>query len=275
MTGAANGHQFRIVDLENDGKDEISQIGYVLNGDGTLRYTLGEYDVVHGDRFYIGKFDPDSPDFNGYGIQQDNRKGLLEYYYNAGTGKMIWQHSTTPPAGDIGRGNVGDLDPRYPGYEVWSFTGIYNGPTNTKITDQSEVKAPWPAFRIWWDEDLLSENSHEKIIEKWNYNTNSTSRLETLYKHHNATTNYLKAPIFYGDILGDWREEVVMVSNDNTKLVVFTTDIPTDTRLYTLAQNPAYRNSMTIKGYQQSHLTDYYLGDGMSTPPQPNITLAP
>jgi rhamnogalacturonan endolyase len=29
---------------------------------------------------------------------------------------------------------------------------------------------------------------------------------------------------------------------------------------------------MTIKGYMQSHLTDYYLGNGMATPPNPNIT---
>jgi rhamnogalacturonan endolyase len=28
---------------------------------------------------------------------------------------------------------------------------------------------------------------------------------------------------------------------------------------------------MTVRGYMQSHLTDFYLGDGMSTPPTPNI----
>ncbi|MFM9279661.1 rhamnogalacturonan lyase family protein [Paenibacillus jiagnxiensis] len=269
----ADGHQVRIVDLDSDGKDEIAQIGYVLNGDGTVRYSLHEDNVVHGDRFYIGKFDPDSSEFYGYGVQQDNKTGLLEYYYNATTGKMIWQHYTTPPAGDVGRGDVGDIDPRYPGYEAWSFSGIYNGPTNTQITEPD--KAPWPALRIWWDGDLLSESLNDKILDKWNYNTSSVSRLETLYKHHNATTNYRKASLFYGDILGDWREEIIVAGNDYSQLVVFTTDKPTDTRLYTLAQNPAYRNSMTIKGYLQSHLTDYYLGDGMTTPPRPNIELAP
>ena len=28
---------------------------------------------------------------------------------------------------------------------------------------------------------------------------------------------------------------------------------------------------MTVKGYMQSHMLDYDLGDGMSTPPTPNI----
>lgn len=116
---------------------------------------------------------------------------------------------------------------------------------------------------------------NKSVTEKWNYNTNSLGRLLTNYKYHNAVPNFRGFPVFYGDILGDWREEVIMASSDYSKLVVFTTNTPTDTRLYTLAQNPAYRNSMTIKGYVQSHLPDYYLGEGMSTPPRPNITLVP
>ncbi|MEO2258617.1 hypothetical protein ABGV43_17130 [Paenibacillus amylolyticus] len=276
----AEGHQLRIIDLDGDGKDEIAQIGYVLNGDGTLRYTLNKYNVIHGDRFYIGKLDPNAEGLQGYGIQQDNPYGLLEYYYNASTGEMIWEHSTTPPAGDVGRGDIGDIDPRYPGFETWSFSGIYNGSTNTQVTTSD--KSPWPALRIWWDGDLLSETMNKNVTEKWDYNTSSLGRLLTNYKYHNAVYNFRDFPVFYGDILGDWREEVIMASYEKTldevvysKLVVFTTSTPTDTRLYTLAQNPAYRNSMTIKGYVQSHLPDYYLGEGMSTPPRPNITLTP
>lgn len=269
-----DGHQMRIVDLDSDGKDEIAEIGFVLNGDGTLRYSLYNQNIFHGDRFYIGKFDPNSSNFQGYGIQQDNTTGLLEYYYDAATGAMIWQHTTTPPAGDVGRGDVGDIDPRYAGYETWSFSGIYNGPSNTQLTTAAE--SPWPAFRLWWDGDLLSESLNETKFEKWNYTTNTVSRLLTAYKYHNAVLNWRNAPVFYGDIAGDWREEVILPSyTDYSKLIVFTTNIPTTTRLYTLAQNPAYRNSMTIKGYAQSHLTDYYLGEGMSTPPRPNIYLAP
>ncbi|KAI7260621.1 hypothetical protein KC345_g10017 [Hortaea werneckii] len=51
---ADDGHQMRIVDLDSDGKDEIADIGFVLNGDGTLRYSLFDQGVQHGDRFYIG-----------------------------------------------------------------------------------------------------------------------------------------------------------------------------------------------------------------------------
>lgn len=269
-----DGHQMRIADLDGDGKDEINEVGFALNSDGSLRYTLADSNVRHGDRFYIGKFDPNSPGLQGYGVQQNNKTGILEHYYDATTGFMHWQHIDEATAGlqDIGRGDIGDLDPRYPGFEVWSFSGIYNGPTNTQIT--TKENQPYPSFRLWWDGDLLSESWNDGKIEKWNYETSKVSRLVTNYKFENAKVNDRRAPAFYGDIFGDWREEVVMTNNDYSKLVIFTTSTPSNTRLYTLAQNPMYRNSMTIKGYYQSHLPDYYLGSEMTIPSKPNIYLA-
>ncbi|MBQ8540154.1 MAG: hypothetical protein IJ435_01640, partial [Clostridia bacterium] len=73
-------------------------------------------------------------------------------------------------------------------------------------------------------------------------------------------------PMFYGDILGDWREEFIMTSGDYSRLVIFSTTIPTDYRLDCLAQNPCYRNGMTGKGYYQSHMLDYFLGHNMDFP---------
>lgn len=78
-------------------------------------------------------------------------------------------------------------------------------------------------------------------------------------------------PMFFGDILGDWRTEVVLLNASYSELLIFTTNLPSSTRLYTMAHNPAYRNHMTIKGYMQSGMLDYYLGEGMSTPAEPNI----
>ena len=267
-TAAPDGHQIRIIDVDGNGTDEVCDIGYTLNSNGSLRYSLAGQGVVHGDRTQIGKLDPNRAGMQGYAVQQDNPSGLLEYYYDANTGTILWKHIGA--VGDVGRGAAGDIDPRYNGWEVWSFQGIYNGPSNTKLTD--EPNRPYPNFRIWWDGDELAENLHDEKIEKWNYSSSTVSRLVTMWNFDGGTGSDRNAPMFYGDILGDWREEVILVSPDFSKLVVFTTNVPTNTRLYTLAHNPAYRNCMTIKGYMQSHLTDYYLGNGMATPPNPNIT---
>ncbi|RYD19856.1 MAG: hypothetical protein EOP88_17395, partial [Verrucomicrobiaceae bacterium] len=75
-------------------------------------------------------------------------------------------------------------------------------------------------------------------------------------------------PQFWGDILGDWREEYLCVANDNSELRIYTPKTASVTRLYTLMHNPQYRMQTTTKGYAQASYVDYYLGTGM-TPPQP------
>lgn len=53
----------------------------------------------------------------------------------------------------------------------------------------------------------------------------------------------------YGDILGDWREEVICTGSDYASLVILSTTVPTQYRNECLAQDPCYRNCMTAKGY--------------------------
>jgi rhamnogalacturonan endolyase len=267
--GLAEAHQYRIVDVNEDGVDDMAHIGYVLNGvDGTVLYTLPG--IIHGDRFHIGKFDPNRPGLQGYGVQQVNPNGTLEYYYDARNGQILWTHTGTPS--DVGRGNAADIDPARPGYEVWSFSGIYHAPTNTKLTD--DPARPWPNLRLWWDGDDGSELFDNGKIEAWNPATNSVQRLLTCSDYEGATGSYRGAPLFYGDIMGDWREEVIMRNPANNRLVIFTTNIPTNISRPPLTQDRYYRNDLTVKGYMQSHHTSYYLGEGGSNPnPGTGVTL--
>ena len=268
---APDGHNTRIVDVDGDGRDEIAEIGFVLNGDGRLRYSLGPQGVVHGDRFHIAKIDPGRAGLQGYGVQQDNANGLREYYYDAATGAMIWKHVEAGVA-DVGRGMAADIDAGRPGMEVWSFSGLYNGPANQRLADT----APWPQHGLWWDGDLTAELFNDGKIEKWNparpSASNQVPRLLKVEDHGGQPFGVY--PALIGDLHGDWREEVVVTNAASTELLVFTTGQPTATRLYTLAHNPAYRNAMTLKGYLQPHHLDYFLGAGMSQPPAPKIAYA-
>ena len=273
---APDGHNTRIIDVDGDGKDEVAEIGFVLNGNGTLKYSLGPRGVVHGDRFHIAKMDPSRPGLQGYGVQQDNPSGLRDYYYDAATGNIIWQHVEAGTA-DVGRGMVGDIDPRHPGMEVWAFSGVYNAPTN-RLTQSSTSLQPWPQTGLFWDGDITMELLNDGKIEKWNPNaptgTSSVPRLVTTGTFGAVDASQNVQPTFHGDILGDWREEVVYTNASHNELIIFTTNQPSSTRLYTLAHNPAYRNAMTLKGYMQSHHVDYFIGAGMAQPPRPNITYA-
>jgi rhamnogalacturonan endolyase len=272
---APDGHNTRIMDVDGDGRDEIAEIGFVLNGDGTERYTLADDGIIHGDRFYIADIDPSNPGLEGYGVQQDNPSKLHEYYYDAADGTMIWKHIGAGVS-DVGRGLVADIDAGDPGLEAWSFGGIYNAAENT-LAEPNAALYPWPQFSLWWDGDVGGELLNDSKIEEWDpanpRESGRVGRYQNLatYGAINPASNP-RNPTFIGDIVGDWREEVVMTNASSTELIVFTTNKPTTTRLYTLAHNPAYRNGMTLKGYMQSHAVDYYLGFGMKLPSAPAIT---
>jgi hypothetical protein len=208
-------------------------------------------------------------------VQQDNPSGLLEYYYDAANGNVIWRHGGGPA--DVGRGMAGDVDPRFPGMEVWSFSGLYNAAAN-RLTEPDASLRPWPQLGLWWDGDLTMELLNDGKIEKWDparpAPSGSLPRLVSTW-NHGAVRAAQGGPTLVGDLLGDWREEAVYTNAAYDELIVFTTNQPTPHRLYTLAHNPAYRNAMTFKGYMQSHHVDYFLGAGMAQPPRPDITYAP
>jgi hypothetical protein len=145
------------------------------------------------------------------------------------------------------RWHIGKFNPTIPG-----LTGV--APAN---------------FRIWWDGDLLSENLDGNKISKWAYPGMPADAFSgaTLSSSNIPGGN---RPPLYGDMFGDWREEVML--EQSPSLRIYATAIPTDERIYTLMHNPEYRNAMVEKGYTQSRFVDFYLGEGMTDPPRPNIT---
>jgi autotransporter-associated beta strand protein len=265
-------HSLRIADVNHDGVDELVEIGSVRNGaDGT---TLFDTELLHGDRFHTTDMDPDRPGLETYSIQQLNPTLLATLLYEAGTGKIIkkWY---APNVVDVGRGDALDMDPRYRGVEVFSTQpGIYD----CKGNFISNSVAPFPTLGIWWDADLQREmfsardgNGYQPCLNKWDY-LNNTANL--IYNVHNegVHTAYGGRPAFFGDILGDWREEFIVIANDYSSMRIYTTTIPATNRLYCLMQNPEYRDQCTAKGYYQASYPDYYLGEQMLPPPLPPVS---
>jgi rhamnogalacturonan endolyase len=271
--GGADYHQIRILDVDGDGKDELADGGYVIDDDGTLLYALGG-GVIHGDRFHITDMDPARPGLEGWGIQQDNPNGLETYYYDAATGQLLRTYDNPNGAGaDMGRGTVADLFPDRPGLEYWSFNGLYSASSGDLIVPEQNENVPWPNFVMQWDGDVGGELLDNNRVGDWN----TTARARNTYSWRRTFEGLVQARgaiPFYGDIFGDWREEALLETADHRELRIYTTTFTTDVRLYTLVHNPAYRNGLTVHGYRQSVLVDYFLGFGMSQPPAPAIRLA-
>jgi rhamnogalacturonan endolyase len=259
-----NNHQIRCLDINGDGLDEFVNGGYARDGAGKLLWNMASQGVVHGDRWHIGKFDPTKPGLTGVAIEQ-NGPSFDAYEYDPATGKLL--HTWGQNGGDLGRGDTGDIDPAKPGYEFWGGASL----GIVSVVDYTQIATGIPPanFRIWWDGDLLSENLDGNQISKWAYPGMPSSAFG------GATLAGMvpggNRPPLYGDMFGDWREEVMYEQSGGAMLRIYSTAIPTDKRIYTLMHDPEYRNAMVEKGYTQSRFVDFYLGEGMTDPPRPNI----
>ena len=261
-------HNLFVADVDNDGKDEIVYGSMCVDDNGKGLYTTG---LRHGDAVHVTDMDPSHPGLEVFGIHEieEKTKGPGTAMYDAATGKILWSGD---PDKDVGRGMSADIDPRYPGYECWGGSDGLMAANGEKIG----VSPRSVNFRIWWDGDLLSELLDGTHIDKWDYKNGKLDNLFDAKIYNCLSNNGTKAtPALSADLFGDWREEVILRTEDSKELRIFSTTIPTDYRVYTLMQNPQYRLSIAWQNvaYNQPPYTDYFLGEGMQPPPKQNIVL--
>ncbi|MFI7207016.1 rhamnogalacturonan lyase family protein [Micromonospora aurantiaca (nom. illeg.)] len=263
--GAAAGqgnHQLSVADVDNDGRQEIVYGAATIDDNGRLLYSTGN---GHGDALHVGDLDPSRAGLEVFKVDEDGSKPS-SWMADARTGQIIWQ---TAPSGDNGRGVSGDVWAGSPGAESWS--SAVDGLLNTR--GQNVGRKPSSAnFLIWWDGDPVRELLDATKIDK--YGTGGDTRLLT--GSGVASNNGTKStPALSADLLGDWREEVVWRTSDSTALRIYSTPVTTGLRLPTLMHDPQYRVAVAWQNtaYNQPPHPGYFLGDGMSTPPAPNIYL--
>jgi len=262
-------HSLAIGDVDGDSKDEIVYGAAVIDDNGTGKYTTG---LGHGDALHLGDFNPSRPGLEVFGVHENTSAAYGAELHDANTGQILWGVYT---GADTGRGLAADIDPRYPGAEMWASSGVgVRRVTGQLITSNT----PSINFAIWWDGDLLRElldhSGGTGIIDKWNYNSSNTTRLLTASGA--VSINGTKGnPSLQADILGDWREEVIWPTADSNALRIYTTTATTTHRIYTLMHDPIYRLSVAWQnvGYNQPPHTGFFLGDGMAAPPTPSIYL--
>ncbi len=259
-------HSLTIGDVDGDGKHEITYGAAAIDDNGTGLYSTG---LGHGDALHMSDMNPDRPGQEVWMIHEEpasyGANGLE--FRDARTGSLIF--GLSGEGVDVGRGLAMDLDPRHRGYEMWGSRGGLMSANGVQI---SAAKPSQTNFAVWWDGDLLRELEDGTAVRKWNWTTNTSSVL--LSPAGVASNNSTKAtPALTADILGDWREEVIWRTADNTALRIYTTTIPAQNRIYTLMHDAQYRVAIAWQNtaYNQPPHPSFYLGDGMSAPPVPNI----
>ena len=272
-------HQVRAADVDGDGKDEFVEISYVIDDDGS--HLCRAPGIEHGDRHCLADIDPDRPGLEQFFIQQTNIIGMG--LWDACTGEII-KANYLGAVGDVGRGVCAALDPNRRGMQYFS-TMNNNQVYDCHGDEIAGATGMFPAEMLWWGPEMsrymvspIGSSGYNIAFNRFNAKTQSMERVTPNF-YLEGGDYYLQAfyagrPAFWGDILGDWREEMVLARRDTTGFAVVSTWDQTDHRQYCLFQDPGYRLQTTARGYYQSPDVDFYMAADMPEPPVPAVQLA-
>ena len=260
--GGQGNHQLSVADVDGDGRDEIIYGAMTLDDDGKGLFTTR---LHHGDALHVSDLDPTRPGLESFSPHESPKfNGRIgASFRDARTGKVLW---STPAEKDVGRGVAIDIDPRHPGSECWAVNSgdLFNAKGRSIST-----KRPGAAnFAVWWDGDPQRELLDRAHINKWNWKDGEESRL--LSAEGCTWNNGTKAnPVLSGDILGDWREEVVWRTTDSSALRIYVSAIPTPYRCVTLLHDRQYRFALAWQnvGYNQPPHPSFDMASRLSSAP--------
>ena len=271
-------HNFSINDVDMDGRDEIVYGSMVIDDNGKGLSTTGR---GHGDAQHTSDLDPFRWGEEIFTCHEDKPGSMLR---NATTADVYFTCSSDR---DDGRCMAGNFSNSYPGCLMSSART--NGYISS-VTGQTAMASDGTMtqnFRIYWDGDLLEETFNYGQMSEDGYvhglnphvvklGTNWSNSGYWAFGNNVWTCNSTKgSPNFQGDILGDWREELILRTSDH-KLRIYTTTEVTKVRNYTLWHDHDYRNAMCWQmcGYNQPPHVSYFLGqlEGITIAPPPLTT---
>ena len=245
-------HNLRVGDVDGDGCDEIIYGSCAIdhNGKGLYSTRMG-----HGDAIHLTHFDPSRKGLQVWDCHENKRDGST--YRDAATGEILFQIKDST---DVGRCMAADIDPTHPGVEMWSVAS--GGIRNVKgEVVKDRVRGLSCNMAVWWDGDLLRELLDRNMVSKYNWEKGVCERIAIF--EGTLSNNGTKAnPCLQGDIVGDWREEILMRTADNTALRLYVSTIPTDYRFHTFLEDPIYRISIATQNvaYNQPTQPGFYFG---------------
>ena len=277
-------HNYIIADVDEDGRDEIVYGSMVIDDNGKGLSTTG---FEHGDAQHVSDFDPWRKGLEFFGCLEDGPYYGFNYR-NATTGEVYYKHTST---GDDGRAIAGNFSNNYPGSlgRSSSWIGLMSLTTDELIPDLADVITTnsngnqvatnnfiaWGDcnFRIYWDGDLCSEVQDAAGSEN-GYLTVSKPGVGRFFNFTGTQSNNSTKhnSCFQGDLIGDWREEVVGRVDANT-VRVFTTGIYSSYSYPSLWFDHQYRQAMVwqMHAYNQPPHLSFFLGESegytMAPPP--------
>ncbi len=251
-------HSLNVADLDGDGFDEVMYGSMAVDHDGI---GLWNTRLGHGDANHVGKFLPDREGLQMFHCLETGKTMIA--LHDARDGSVIWKKDAASD-NDMGRCMVADYDPGHPGCEFLYYkSDLFDQNGNpTGISTASDWKSGFAAA-VWFDGSL----SRQGLAEGGIIHSVPNGRTFTMWRYSMAMINGTKGnPSWYGDLVGDWREEIIVP--DGTKLQdvkIFSTWYPTTHKFPWLMTDHCYWMSTLNEniGYNQPTNLGYYLGSSL------------
>ncbi len=272
-------HTMVVGDVDGDGRDEIILGSVALDHNGKTLWNLG---LGHPDVMYMADLIPARPGLEiAYGYEDAERQNGI-CVVDARTGQIIWGHPyKTTHIHD--QGMIGDFIPSNPGMEFYSAeldgTGkwLYSASTGELIGEE-DLGGLSPRA-VWWDATVtksylpgryfgaagsrgnggvgaVGAAARAKAAAAFG-NTpaprppgggggNGYTTFSPILKYGTGKIGeYQGRLIATADIMGDWREEIIVTMPGEIR--IYTTTIPTTLRRPAPIQDPLYRKDVALQ----------------------------
>lgn len=261
-------HGISIGDVNGDGYDDICIGAATIGHDGRLLCATG---FGHGDAMHLTDLCPDRP---GLEVMMPHEQSPFGWdVHDATTGEVLFDATGEK---DNDSGLACDFVPGKYGSEFWSSADD----VMRSCVDGSTVHngKPDTNFRIYWTGDPFDQsfdgqydatNGCAPRVCSWNTESNAIVTFQEFAEYDKPQTcNTTKAtPCLQADLLGDWREEIIMTSYEadwsdpNCELLIFSTPEPTAYRVPCLMEDHMYRLGVAWQNssYNQPPHLGYYL----------------
>ncbi|MBO5279204.1 MAG: carbohydrate-binding protein [Lachnospiraceae bacterium] len=272
-------HSIAVADVDYDGRDEIITGGAAVDDDGSILYVVTgtkedgtKVKLGHGDAFDVAVMSPDTHEYFAWACRETPNLPVNIGLHSGLTGEVLF--GQTKPK-DTGRSRAADVDPTSRGWELWGSTAT---PLQSFAGEVLSDTCPNSMnMKMYWDGDLLAElvdhdGNHAMNILKWDW---TDKKLKTILTAAGSASNggTKGQTCLIADIFGDWREELVVRTADNTEMRIYSTSIATEYRIPTLMHDVTYREAVCWQNnhYNQPANTSFYFGAETERVPVPEI----
>lgn len=266
IAGQGN-HSLSVADVDGDGCHEIIYGAAVIDHDGSVLYSSSDVmpdgsiaHLGHGDSMHVANINPDRPGIEIFNVFEEGKSVPYGWALrDAETGKVIFGE---PADRDLGRCMIGDIDPNTRGLQVWAVD------VRDCKGNKLDIKPLGTNANIRWAADLSTQvtDGVDYIQEKHIGVINDHTHGIMLKPEYTSTNNGTKGnPCLIADVFGDFREELILRTEDSSAIRIYTNTDITEHKLFTLMHDTTYRCGVAWQNncYNQPCYPSFYYASDM------------